>query len=811
MKFLWPVFAFLLVISSRLNGAVHAPDDTFNVATFGAKGDGQNDERAAIQKAIDAAIASGTNAIVSFDRGKIYRLGKQDADVAALRIGGASGLTLSGNGATLVAHPSNRQLTIFDSKQVVIRDLVLDYNPLPFTQARVTELALARGAIRFRVEPDYDDPSVGAGDVYPDFKNSDTVFLDGATRAFTHDWGRISGITALENHVFEARFHSSNLEKRFARLKVGDFIAVKRPFPKVSPQRDGQGRFLSAASANIYITFSEGVRLERVVSYAAPQMTFLASGSEAVVLDGCRIVRKPGTNRLIASNSDGAHFKSLTVMPQVLNSTFEALMDDSVNIKISSEVVQEVRGQRVRLTHGDILTDDIVIQPGQYLSFVSGSNKWHLGYARVAAVQRVGYRETWVTLEAAVVGLVAGDLAFLRPETDAVVSRCEFRSQLKTALVVHGPPTVISNCAFAGVAYGLHVFFNSRAEGPPPFGIRLNNCEFLRPSAAAVALYLPATNSVPPGIPSLIADQCRVTIGGNRGLVLSAINQGKIELRNWLVTVEDDRTRDDLIKSRNCARIEETNVTFERPQARGSGISAAEQRAGWKMLWDGKSSEGWRSVDSEAFPSNGWSIKDGVLTVKENHGKPSAGDIITRQRYSNFEMTAEFRIVAGANSGIKIFAQTNVSPFDKQTGKPTAAVAAVGMEFQILDDEKHPDAKLGRDGNRTIGSLYDLVPAPKDKVVLPVGEWNQARILSRGQHVEFWLNGQKMIECERGTPEFHAAVAASKFRNIPSFGEWADGHILLQDHGNEVSFRNLRIRELPAKATDGSSTSSAGR
>jgi hypothetical protein len=403
---------------------------------------------------------------------------------------------------------------------------------------------------------------VGAGDVYPDFKNSDAVFLDGASRAFTHEWGRISGITALENHVFEARFHNSNLDKRFAQLKVGDFIAVKRPFPTISPRRDKHGRFLSSASANIYITFSEGVRLERVVSYAAPQMTFVASGSEAVALDGCRIVRKPGTTRLIASNSDGAHFKSLTMMPQVLNSTFEALMDDSINIKISAELVREVQGARLRLSHGDIVTDELVIQPGQSLAFLGGPGLRHLGYARVKSVERVRYREAWVTLEEPMAALAVGDLAFLRPVTDAVVRRCEFRSQLKTALVVHGPPTVISDCAFADVAYGLHAFFNSRIEGPPPFGIRLNNCEFVRPSAAAVALYLPATNSVPPGIPSLIADQCRVTIGGNRGLVLSAINQGRIELRNWRITVEDDRTRDDLIKSRNCARIEEANVTF---------------------------------------------------------------------------------------------------------------------------------------------------------------------------------------------------------------------------------------------------------
>jgi type 1 glutamine amidotransferase len=228
-------------------------------------------------------------------------------------------------------------------------------------------------------------------------------------------------------------------------------------------------------------------------------------------------------------------------------------------------------------------------------------------------------------------------------------------------------------------------------------------------------------------------------------------------------------------------------------------LTAEEKAAGWQLLWNGKNSDGWRSAKSEEFPKEGWTIHGGVLTVHENGGEESAagGDIITRKRYANFELTADFKITPGANSGIKIFVQPNLSPIDKKTGQPTGKGSAIGLEFQILDDAKHPDAKLGKDGDRTIGSLYDLMPAPKDKKVQPIGEWNHARILSQGNHVTFWLNGEKTVEFERGSPEFRALVAASKYHNIPDFGEWKDGHILLQDHGNEVSFRNVKLRELP--------------
>jgi hypothetical protein len=229
-------------------------------------------------------------------------------------------------------------------------------------------------------------------------------------------------------------------------------------------------------------------------------------------------------------------------------------------------------------------------------------------------------------------------------------------------------------------------------------------------------------------------------------------------------------------------------------------LTAQEKAGGWKLLWDGVTADGWRSPKSENFPAKGWTMNDGVLTVHENGGEESSGggDIITRERYNNFELTADFKITPGANSGIKIFVQPDISPVDKKTGQKTAVGSAIGMEFQVLDDERHPDAKLGRDGNRKLGSLYDLIPAPTDKVVNPIGEWNHARILSQGKHVEFWLNGRKTVEFERGSEAFRKVVAESKFKNIPDFGEWADGHILLQEHGNEVSFRNVKIRELPA-------------
>ena len=215
-------------------------------------------------------------------------------------------------------------------------------------------------------------------------------------------------------------------------------------------------------------------------------------------------------------------------------------------------------------------------------------------------------------------------------------------------------------------------------------------------------------------------------------------------------------------------------------------LSAEEKAAGWSLLWDGKTTDGWRSARAQEFPKSGWEIKDHMLVINETGGAEAAaaGDIITRKKYSDFELKVDFKITPGANSGIKLFVDPELN---KGEG------SSIGPEFQILDDAKHPDAKLGRDGNRTIGSLYDLIPAPKDKKVNPVGEWNHAHIISKGQHVEYRLNGIKTVEFDRGSKAWRELVATSKYKVWPAFGELKEGHILLQDHGNQVFYRNIKI------------------
>jgi hypothetical protein len=224
-------------------------------------------------------------------------------------------------------------------------------------------------------------------------------------------------------------------------------------------------------------------------------------------------------------------------------------------------------------------------------------------------------------------------------------------------------------------------------------------------------------------------------------------------------------------------------------------LSPAEQREGWTLLFDGSTFAGWRGLGYDSVPTAHWKIENGAIrkiadgdVPRLPDGQPAAGgDLMTKDTVRDFELTWEWKISRAGNSGVKY----NVSEDISMAAAPNHA--ALGFEYQMLDDSLHEDNKVP---SHRAGALYDLIAPSADKTLKPVGEWNTSRLVFRGNHGEHWLNGVKVVEFDLGTPQMDSALARSKYKNIPNFAQRRAGHIVLQDHVDEVYFRNIKLRRL---------------
>jgi hypothetical protein len=225
--------------------------------------------------------------------------------------------------------------------------------------------------------------------------------------------------------------------------------------------------------------------------------------------------------------------------------------------------------------------------------------------------------------------------------------------------------------------------------------------------------------------------------------------------------------------------------------------SAPAARAGWKDLFDGKTLNGWRGYKKTDAKESRWVVEDGMLTLPKKDGKDTRGerDLISTDTYDQFELEWEWKIALAGNSGVKYFVLEDLD-------------SAIGHEYQMIDDERHPDAKVGP--KRQTAALYDVLPA-ENRPMKPAGEWNTSRVIVRGTTVEHWLNGTKVLSYELGSPALKAAIAQSKFKDVARFGTPQKGHILIQDHGDEVWFKAIRIRPLTGAAASAPAAKAGGR
>jgi len=507
--------ALAAVAGSLVCASAHAGPEArvIRVAEFGAVGDGVTDDGPAVQRAIEAA-ATGGPATLEFES-RTYRVGPREDHWCRFVLTGAADVVIDGHGAELILTPTNCAFLLDRCERVTLRDLRIDYDPLPFTQGDVVELDPGTGSFVIRVHDGYPMPDAAVTDL------RQGAFIDPEVPHYTGHWlyvgkaepipgeERLCRITAKAGD--EGRVAGAALGQRFVfgfsrmteEMRQSRFVMGQQP--------ENQGVFLSNPAGTIQLMRCRDCTLESIDTYSSIGMTYRLTGSDGITLRHLRVVRKPGTDRLVASLSDGIHCKNSRAGPLIEDCVFEALLDDSINLSTMSDDIQERIGDRTFLTwYSDIVWYDTPIEAGDTVLVFDPVSARVLGESRVTGVQFVGNRQRRVTLDSVPEGVVEAKAAgperatrlWVKQTGGAVVRGCWFRSQMKTAMVFRVPglceDNLVEDCFF-----GVHSHNSPTwGEGPLPGDLTIRGNEFRHIRyGAIVALCIGQVGVAPAGGP----------------------------------------------------------------------------------------------------------------------------------------------------------------------------------------------------------------------------------------------------------------------------------------------------------------------
>lgn len=433
----------------------------FRVEDFGAVGDGVADDGPALRAAAVAASATPGPHTLHFGFGRTYRIGKEPAAHGVILFRNATDLRIEGNGSTLVNHPDNRTLVFYHCERVTVRNLTLDYDPPPFTQARITAIDHPASTIDVTVDPGYPQPAIGT---FGDSTSNDVMLFEGASRDPTPVFSRKSEVAALGGSQYRLTFFNGNLTSAAA---MNDYVTIKTA-GSGNDLRDTDGSYIATPAGMIIAAFTDDLTFENITSYASPAMTVRSVSCDNLVFRRFDAIRKPGSNRLVCGNKDILHLKYFRHPPLIEDCRFDANNDDTINLtQPTASVVEIDTPSRLKVTDDDNTWYNIDFRPGDtVLHFRNGTG--YLGEHLVTGVQTVNRKTLWITLDPPVSGSPAlGDLFTLKPLQPARIRRCEMPRIFQRGLLVR-VPCIIEDLRQKGGAR----FWTSTAgavEGPPPY------------------------------------------------------------------------------------------------------------------------------------------------------------------------------------------------------------------------------------------------------------------------------------------------------------------------------------------------------
>lgn len=432
-----------------------------HVEDFGAVGDGIADDGPALRAAAAALSHSEGPNTLQFGFGRTYRMGKEAYAHGSLVFQYTTNLLIEGNGATIVNHPDNRTLAIYRCNTVTVRNLVLDMDPPPFTQAKIIAINIGSNFIDAAIAPGYPLPETG---LFPDSTSNDVMHYEGSTRDPTPAYSRKREVVELGDRMYRIFFYSQNLVSAAA---VNDYVTIKTA-GEGDHLRDGDGSYIASPAGLIAPMFTDDLTLENITTYASPGMTVRATSCNRMIIRRFRALRKPGTDRLICSNKDILHLKNFRVPPIIEDCRFDANMDDTINLTQPTCSIRTIESSsRVEVGCDDITYYNLDVEAGDVLLYYRAGGSF-LGEHTVSQVVRVNRKRAWVTLAPALPGTpVLGDLFALKPLQPVEIRRCEMPRIFQRGLL-NRLPGVMEDLRQRGGAR----FWTSYAvavEGPPPY------------------------------------------------------------------------------------------------------------------------------------------------------------------------------------------------------------------------------------------------------------------------------------------------------------------------------------------------------
>lgn len=555
----------LCLLITLLPRAVNAASDTitYHVKNYNVKGDGKTDDLPALTALFDKITKSDKPTKVIFRKKGRYRIGSHTNDLyGRIFLNRLNNVVIEGNGCKLIVHPSSRAFAAYRSNNIIIRNFVIDYSPLPYTQGRVRKVNHEKYYLEFKTEKGYPRPIVAGKEWYKGGKMIDCITANGKTRKFYQGHSWVKKVDSISKRTYAVHY-DLNPQRQ---LRKGDYFCMKVEYPESRLIRNDTAS--NNAHSDEYIYTNTGtiaalgcnnLTLSGIKFLAAPLMTIVLKGCSRHTIENCSIIGTKG--RIVAGNSDGIHLKGNEWQPIIRNCYIERTMDDAIHIKMSGDRITETESpRRFRISHMDISWDNTNLGSGKQIMIFNPETKEQIDTCTIATYEPINYREGTVTVNRDIKRLKEGQYIYLMPCEEALIENCNFGTQLQRAILTH-QSTTIRNCKIEDNGTGLDIdLMSGGIEGPPTQRITVDGCTFKRLSVIGLNIKCPSMKYWQGGKPQLIIKNNSFYL--DKGIpLLEASNSCGISLSNNTYFYNDNKPlREEVIKLHNSILIGDNTV-----------------------------------------------------------------------------------------------------------------------------------------------------------------------------------------------------------------------------------------------------------